>query len=179
MKYIFVIFVFIFPLLVGTAYTNETLVPEISSTKNNHGENDDAMSTKIRIKIGNKTFLATLSDNTTATAFKDLLPLTMLMTELNDNEKYSDLPGSLPTQASRPSSIQTGDLMLYGSRTLVLSPQSGFKTNYENYNEKLMLVLIKLAGSLSAALGSGNVTVTFEMLKVSQVPALRKKLCEI
>lgn len=158
MKYIFVIFVFIFPLLVGTAYNNETLVSEISSTKNNDVENDDAMSTKIRIKIGDKTFLATLSDNTTAAAFKDLLPLTILMTELNDNEKYSDLPGSLPTQASRPSSIQTGDLMLYGSRTLVLFYKT-FTTTY-TYTK---LGRVDDPAGLAAALGSGNVTVTFEM----------------
>lgn len=35
--------------------------------------------------------------------------------ELNGNEKYHDLLSRLPTAASTPGMIRTGDLMLYGS----------------------------------------------------------------
>ena len=67
---------------------------------------------KMKIKIGNSTFTATLNDNATATAFKSMLPMTINMIELNGNEKYCDLPGNLPTNASNPRTIQNGDLML-------------------------------------------------------------------
>jgi hypothetical protein len=42
------------------------------------------------------------------------------MADLNGNEKHADLPTSLPTSASRPGAIRNGDLMLYGSDTLVV-----------------------------------------------------------
>src|SRR6478735_10867001 len=84
--------------------------------------NDSLNSTgsKMKIKIGNSSFTATLYDNATATAFKSLLPISVNMIELNGNEKYVDLSRSLPTSASNPGTIQNGDLMLYGSSTLVL-----------------------------------------------------------
>ena len=71
----------------------------------------------ITIRIGDRAFAATLLDNATVAAFKKLLPLSLTMTELNGNEKFARLPVSLPTRESRPPSIQTGDLMLYGSNT--------------------------------------------------------------
>src|ERR671910_937108 len=92
-------------------------------------QRDKTMDNKITIRIGDKAFAATLSDNATAAAFKRLLPLSVTMTELNGNEKFARLPGSVPTQALRPSSIRTGDLMLYGSSTLVLFYKS-FSTTY-------------------------------------------------
>ena len=83
-------------------------------------DNPKPASNQMRIKIGSSTFTATLSDNATATAFKGMLPMTVKMSELNGNEKYFDLPVNLPTNASNPGTIQGGDLMIYGSNTLVL-----------------------------------------------------------
>lgn len=115
-------------------------------------------SNKVRIKIGVSTFTATLLDNPTAKAFKALLPLTISMKELNNNEKCFDLSKSLPTNSSVPASIQAGDLMMYGSNTLVLFYKS-FSTSY-SYTK---LGKIDNVNGLVAALGTGNVTVTFEM----------------
>lgn len=83
----------------------------------------------MRLKIGNSTFTATLYDNATVTAFKSLLPMTVHTVELNGNEKYVELPRSLPTAASNPGTLQAGDLTLYGSSTLVLFYQT-FSTSY-------------------------------------------------
>jgi hypothetical protein len=113
---------------------------------------------KMRIKIGNSTFTATLYDNATATAFKALLPMSVMMSELNGNEKYFDLAGRLPANASSPGTIQNGDLMLYGSNTLVLIYKS-FSTSYR-YTR---LGRINDTTGLAAALGSGNVTVTYQL----------------
>lgn len=112
---------------------------------------------KITITIGSKTFTATLLDSPTAAAFKALLPLTIKMNELNGNEKYFDFPYSLPTKASNPKTIQNGDLMLYGSNTLVLF--------YENFNTSYSYTRLGSfdnPSGLAEALGSGNVTITFE-----------------
>ncbi len=114
--------------------------------------------TKMKITIGTNVFMATFSDNVTAAAFKEKLPMTIHMTELNGNEKYFDLSDTLPTDASNPGTIQTGDLMLYGSRTLVL-----FYKNFSTSYKYTRLGHIDDSSGLAAALGSGNATVTFEL----------------
>ena len=70
--------------------------------------------------VGERRFAITLTDNETTHALAALLPFTLNMAELNGNEKHADLPDSLPTNASRPGTIHNGDLMLYGSDTLVV-----------------------------------------------------------
>jgi hypothetical protein len=125
----------------------------------NNIENNTPMTNgKIKIKVGSKTFTATLLDNNSAKAFKEMLPLTINMIELNGNEKYYDLPNSLPTNSSNPKTINNGDLMLYGSKTLVLFYKT-FSTSY-SYTK---LGSIDAVTGLATALGSGNVTVTFEV----------------
>jgi len=158
MKYSFAIFLFLVPFFVGTVCSKETPIPDSEQTDSKDDKNNDSMSNKITIKVGDKTFVATFLDNPSATAFKALLPLTIDMTELNDNEKYFDLDSSLPTNATRPSSIHAGDLMLYGSRTLVLFYKT-FSTSY-NYTK---LGSIDDPTSLAKALGSANVSVTIEL----------------
>ena len=114
--------------------------------------------TKMKITIGTSTFIATFYNNATAKAFKAKLPMTINMTELNGNEKYYDLSDNLPTNASNPGTIQTGDLMMYGSNTLVLFYKT-FSTSY-SYTR---LGRIDNPSGLAAALGSGNITVKFEL----------------
>jgi hypothetical protein len=113
----------------------------------------------IKLKLGSKTFVATLEDNVTAAAFKALLPTTVNMSELNGNEKYFRLSRNLPINAANPGTIQTGDLMIYGSDTLVLFYKS-FPTSYD-YTR---LGRIKDPTGLAAAVGSGSITVTFEVM---------------
>ena len=116
---------------------------------------DESM--KLKITAGSNVFTAMLYDNASAKAFKAKLPMTINMRELNDNEKYFDLPDNLPANASNPGPIQTGELMLYGKNTLVLFYKA-FSTSYD-YTR---LGKIDDPSGLAAALGSGNVTVTFE-----------------
>lgn len=120
-------------------------------------ENGDVMSNRITIRIADKPFTATLADNPTAAALKQLLPLSITMAELNGNEKLFRLPSALPTRESRPSSIQTGDLMLYGSSTLVVFYKS-FPTTF-SYTR---IGRIDDPAALEAALGPADVTVVFE-----------------
>jgi hypothetical protein len=129
-----------------------------SPAHNNTNNNTNPTGTKMKIKIGNSTFTATLYDNQAATGFKSLLPLKVNMVELNNNEKYVDLPRSLPTSAANPGTIQNGDLMLYGSSTLVLFYKT-FSTSY-SYTK---LGRIDDVTGLVSSLGSGNLSITFEL----------------
>lgn len=122
-------------------------------------ENNHPMANgKMKITVNSQTFTATLLDNNSAKAFKEMLPLTINMTELNGNEKYYDFPNNLPTNSSNPGAVKNGDLMLYGSKTLVLFYQS-FSTSY-SYTK---LGSVDDVMGLATALGSGNVAVTFKL----------------
>ena len=144
-----------FSLLTGCASGDKNAATgRVSNSTNNTNPNGS----KMKIKVGDQAFTATLYDNATATAFKSMLPLTINMAELNGNEKYADLSGSLPANASDPGTIQAGDLMLYGSNTLVLFYKT-FSTSY-SYTR---LGRTDNPSGLAAALGTGNITVTFEM----------------
>ncbi|MEZ0541002.1 cyclophilin-like fold protein [Fibrella arboris] len=130
-----------------TASKPSTLVPTSTDTAD-----------RLRIKAGSNTFTATLLDQAAVTAFRKQLPLTLSMNELNGNEKYAQLPNSLPMSASNPGTIQAGDLMLYGSSTLVVFYET-FQTSY-SYTK---LGRIDNPARLAAALGPGNITVSFEI----------------
>ena len=137
--------------------SDETQVIEPNIQESNI-QNVDSM--KLKISVGSNVFTATLNNNATATAFRATLPITINMSELNGNEKYFDLSYSLPTNALNPGTIQTGDLMMYGANTLVLFYKT-FSTSY-NYTR---LGRINNPSGLAAILGSGNVTVTFDLSK--------------
>ncbi len=125
--------------------------------QNNGTTNNNPSTSKMKITVGTAVFTATLYDNPSATAFKALFPLTINMTELNNNEKYSELPNALPTNASVGGDIKAGDLTLYGDNTLVLFYKS-FNSSY-SYTK---LGYFDNPTGLATALGSGNVVVKFE-----------------
>lgn len=87
-----------------------------------------------------------------------MLPLTLHMTDLHANEKYSELARSLPVDASNPRTIHAGDVMLYGSTTLVLFYET-FATSY-SYTR---IGKVDDISGLAGALGSGSIAVTFEL----------------
>lgn len=106
--------------------------------------------------IGERRFAITLADNEAAHAFAAMLPLTMDMAELNGNEKYADLPKVLPTSASRVGTVHNGDLMLYGSKTLVLF----YLTSTSSYSYTRLGRVDDPAG-LAQALGRRGVRIEF------------------
>ncbi len=106
--------------------------------------------------VGERRFAITLADNATARALAAQLPLTLDMDEHNGNEKYASLPKALPTDASRPGTIRNGDLMLYGSDTLVIF----YETFASSYSYTRLGRVDDPAG-LAQALGRRGVRVVF------------------
>ena len=147
MKKSFLFFVTAFScVMTACAHGNGTDIPQKESDM------------KIAITIGGKAFTAVLYDNETAQAFNSKLPLTVMMNELNGNEKYYNFPQGLPGgRAQCPGTISAGDIMLWSSNCLVMFYKT-FSTSYSY----IKIGHIENVAGLAAALGSGNVSVTFE-----------------
>jgi len=153
MKHSFLIYLtFISVLLLGASFSDKE--HDIVSIQ----KGNEMIKVKIKITANAKTFTATLFENNSAKAFEEMLPLTINMIELNGNEKYCDLQKSLPTNPSNPKTIKNGDLMLYGSETLVLFYKT-FSTSY-SYTK---LGEVDDATGLASALGPRATRVTFEL----------------
>lgn len=97
-----------------------------NNIENNEGEN---IVTNIKVKINNNIYNANIESNETAQKFISKLPLTLNMNELNGNEKYSYLDESLPNNPIKPTTINKGDIMLFGSNCLVIFYKT-FNTSY-------------------------------------------------
>ena len=81
------------------------------------------------------------------------------MSDLNSNEKYNYLDKNLPTNRSRASRINAGDIKLYGNNCLVVFYES-FNTSY-SYTD---LGKIDDVSAFASELGSGSVSIRFELL---------------
>lgn len=106
--------------------------------------------------VGKHRFAVTLADTAAAGAFRALIPLTLDMGELNGHEKHARLPQALPPNASRPGTIRSGDVMLYGSDTLVV-----FYLTFESAYSYTRVGRVDDPASLTEALGRHAVQVTF------------------
>lgn len=136
----------------GTSSTTDAQIQ--AWIDNNIKENDTGM----KIRIGDKSFTATLEDNDTANALKAMLPMNLDMSELNGNEKYYYLSQNLPTKTESIGTIHAGDIMLYGSSCIVIFYET-FNTSY-SYTR---IGHIDDVTELKSALGSGDVNVGFEI----------------
>ncbi|RZL90742.1 MAG: hypothetical protein EOP82_14920 [Variovorax sp.] len=106
--------------------------------------------------VGERRFAVTLAETDAARAFAARLPLTLNMTELNGNEKKFDLSQELPANPSRPGTIRNGDLMLYGTNTIVV-----FYLTFDSSYSYTRLGRVDDPDGLAQALGRGSVTVEF------------------
>jgi len=134
------------------------IVLNFASLGSNQSNLFNKKNVEMKIKIGSKEFIAILYDNPTAEKFKALLPLSLRMKELNNNEKYADIPGDLKTNPINPVKIEIGDIMIYDTNTLVLFYKS-FRTEY-SYTK---IGRIVNTSNLIELLGNGSINVTFDI----------------
>ncbi len=109
--------------------------------------------------VGERRFAITLADTRAARAFAAMLPLTLDMEELNGNEKKKDLPNALPTDTYQPGTIRNGDLMLWGSRTVVI-----FYLTFDSAYSYTRLGRVDDPAGLAQALGRRDVRVIFSRM---------------
>ncbi len=106
--------------------------------------------------VGERRFAITLANTEAARTFAAMLPLTIDMPDLNNNEKHATLPQALPTTTIRPGTIRNGDLMLYGSQTLVV-----FYLTFDSVYSYSRLGRVDDPADLAQVLGSGTARITF------------------
>jgi hypothetical protein len=111
----------------------------------------------MQMKIGDKEYSVVLNDNNTTKALREILPMTVKMSEFNGNEKYYLLHNSLPSRPEHIGQIKSGDVMLFGDDCLVVFYKD-FKTTY-SYTR---IGHIENAADLEQTLGRGSVIITFE-----------------
>ena len=106
--------------------------------------------------VGERRFAITLADTEAARAFAAMLPLTLDMEDLNGNEKKKELPKALPTDTYRPGTIRNGDILLWGSHTVVV-----FYLTFDSPYPYTRLGRLDDPAGLAQALGPRNVRVVF------------------
>ena len=112
---------------------------------------------QIKITIGANEYIANLENSTTACEFGKTLPRTLSMIEYNSNEKYYR-GDKLTSNDEKYTKINAGDLMLYSSNTIVLF----YKTFDTSYSYTRIGKIVDATG-IDAAVGSGDIEVTYEM----------------
>ena len=135
----------------------------LAAGKTNSAKNGEAMKISIQItsERGSHKLTATLSDNSSAKAFYQLLqkePLVLNLNEYCGFEKVGPLGRSLPRN-DRQIATEAGDIMLYQGNQVTIF----YKGNSWSYSP-----LGKIDGmsqaELESILGSGNVTAVFTKL---------------
>jgi len=138
------------------------LVASFGTNANNLTEQNMNAKQKLKIIIGEQTFLAEIFNNQTADAFIKKLPLTLEMIELNGNEKYYNPPQDqkLPIANAVSGTIFAGDLMVWDAsyNSLVL-----FYKTFNSPYKYVKIAHIDDPQNLASALGLSDVKVTFTL----------------
>lgn len=131
--------------------------PEEAATENTEQETTEM---KMKIQVGDTVFAATLAENSSVDALKELMtdgPLTLNMSDYANMEKGVDLGVTLP-QNNEQMNTQAGDIILYQGRTFVI---------YYDTNSWSLTPIGKIDNvdveELREVLGSGDVTVTLSL----------------
>lgn len=134
-----------------------TKEPETETVLNAQQEETEM---KMKIQVGDSTFTATLAENSSVDALKELMadgPLTLNMSDYANMEKSADLGVTLP-QNNEQMNTQAGDMILYQGRTFAI---------YYDTNSWSLTPIGKIdnvdAEELKEVLGTGDVTVTLSL----------------
>lgn len=130
--------------------------------QNNLQEEEKVEQNQFNITTGETVFTAVFSDNSSAEAFKKLLaeePLTVDMHDYGSFEKVGEIGDTLPRNDEQITT-EPGDVILYLGTSITIY----YDINSWNFT-RLGKIRDATKEDLLAALGNGNVTVTFSLEK--------------
>ncbi|MDO4405546.1 MAG: cyclophilin-like fold protein [Atopobiaceae bacterium] len=116
---------------------------------------------QISVTINGTAFTATLDDGVAGQQMLERLPMSLHMEELHGNEKYSYTGEPFDGEEYLPTTIEAGDLMVYGGDCLVL-----FYETFDNDRWQYQRVgKIDDVSKLAEVCGKNSVYVDFEQLQ--------------
>lgn len=136
--------------------------PKEDKQSNNSPEEEEVDQNQFYITAGETVFTAAFSDNSSAEAFKNLLaeePLTVDMHDYGSFEKIGEIGDTLP-RSDEQITTEPGDVILYLGTNITIY----YDTNSWNFT-RLGKIRNATKEDLLAALGDGDVTVTFSLEK--------------
>lgn len=145
----------------GTQDGDLTKESEIAEGDTQTSEEDTVVEENVmKITVGNTTFTATLEDNSSAEALKELLMeghLTINMSDYGNMEKVGPIGTSLP-ENNEQTTTGAGDIILYQGNSLVIY----YDTNSWNFT-RLGKINDVTQEELKEALGDGDAAVTLTL----------------
>ena len=161
MKYLLTIIVLLFAACSSDAASSPTQAD--SKTTSAQVEKNPATtetSMKLKIRVNDTTFTATLTENSSAKAFAEFLAqgdLTLDMHDYGNFEKVADLPQSFPRNDTQIDT-DAGDIILYQGKSITIY----YDKNSWNFTRLGKIDNVHKA-RLKQILGEGNATVTFSI----------------
>ncbi len=131
------------------------------NTSSNIEDKENEMN-KLKIEVGNNEFIATLVNNSSTQALKELLkekPLTIKLSDYGDFEKVGSLGTTLPRNDENITT-SAGDLILYQGNQFSIY----YRTNTWSFT-RLGKIENVTEQDLLKVLGEGDVTVTISLTK--------------
>ena len=129
---------------------------------NNDNNEEDMKTNTLKLTAGERTFTATLAENTSVEALKERLaqgPLTIQMSDYGDMEKVGTLGFSLPRN-DRQTTTVSGDLILYQGNSFVIY----YDSNSWNFTRLGKVDGVSTREEMLELLGGkGDVTVTLSL----------------
>lgn len=116
----------------------------------------------VKVKVKDSTFTAEVENSKTTQALISKFPLTIMMTDINNREKYYNFSEDFPNiKDSKPSIINSGEIMIWSKNCLAIF----YDTFSNNYNWYVPIGKIENVEKLKEVLGRGDVEVTFTIDK--------------
>lgn len=136
----------------------EQATPPVITPSSGHGVNKseqvkgDDQVLRIVITVNHQEFSAVIEHPQLIPYFQTQLPMAMMMTELNGNEKYVQLEHPFTLASERFAEIQPGDLMIYNNTYFVV-----FYEPVRNHYTYTKIGSLENPAGLKQALGNGDV----------------------
>lgn len=137
--------------------SDSSTAPESGDAESGQVEEENS-EMQMNVQVGGSTFTATLEENEAVDALVEMMeqgPVTIQMSDYSGFEKVGPLGTSLPT-SNQQTTTQAGDIVLYQGNQIVMF----YGSNSWSYTR---LGHIDDLTGWEAALGSGDVTVTFSL----------------
>lgn len=107
---------------------------------------------------GPSVFTATLEDNDTTQALRQLFPLTLTLSDLGGYEKFANLDDELPECPENVEQVEKGDILLFGNKCVVI-----FYADAETPYNYTRIGRIHNPDALLEAMGAYDVVIQFTL----------------